>query len=126
MWLDKIKEMKERSGLTTREIAGQSGIPEPTLEKLFAGTTKDPKLGTVRELVHFLGYTLDDLEDEPIKKSPSWAEAKPGEDDSLLMEYIRKGLISFGFLREGQDFTDCQTEVVLATLRVWKAVFNQN
>lgn len=63
MWLDKLRIMKDKSGLTTKEISIQSGIPEPTLEKLFAGATKDPKLGTMRHLVHFFGYTLDDLDD---------------------------------------------------------------
>ena len=60
-WLVKLKEMKQSSGLTTKEISDGSGIPEPTLEKLFSGATKDPKLNTVMQLVHFLGYTLDDL-----------------------------------------------------------------
>lgn len=64
MWLDKLKKMKAESGLTTKEIADKSGIPEPTLEKLFAGATKDPKLATMQHLVHFLGFTLDDLSEE--------------------------------------------------------------
>ena len=72
MWLDKLKVMKSESGLTTKEIAEQANIPEPTLEKLFAGATKDPKLTTMQQLVHFFGHTLDDLDDSPrIKKSPS-------------------------------------------------------
>ena len=61
MWNDALKAMKKNSGLTTTQIAEQSGIPEPTLEKLFAGATKEPKLETMRQLVHFLGYSLDDL-----------------------------------------------------------------
>lgn len=65
MWLDKLKEMKAERGFTTKEIADKSGIPEPTLEKLFAGATKDPKLATMQQLVHFLGFTLDDLSEEP-------------------------------------------------------------
>lgn len=73
MWLDKLRDMKEQSGLTTKEISLKSKIPEPTLEKLFAGSTKDPKLTTMQQLVHFFGYTLDDLDDttHKIKKSPS-------------------------------------------------------
>ena len=61
MWLERLKEMKRNSGLTTNEISQQSGIPEPTLEKLFSGATKEPKLETMKQLVHFLGYSLDDL-----------------------------------------------------------------
>lgn len=65
MWLDSLRKMKTASGLTTAEIAEQSGIPGPTLEKLFAGTTKEPKLPTMSKLVHFFGHSLDDLEDAP-------------------------------------------------------------
>ena len=65
MWLDNLKIMKDQSGMTTKEISRKSGIPEPTLEKLFAGVTKDPKLATMQQLVHFFGYTLDDLDDKP-------------------------------------------------------------
>lgn len=97
MWFESLKKMKAASRLTTKEIAEQSGIPEPTLEKLFAGKTKEPKLPTMRKLVHFLGYTLDDLETEnPTKKnSPSTAEAEPREE--ALLEFFRQ------LNEEGQD-----------------------
>ena len=77
MWLDALRKMKADSGLTTDEIAERSGIPGPTLEKLFAGTTKEPKLPTMSKLVHFFGHTLDDLEEAPpagIKNAPSFSE----------------------------------------------------
>ena len=63
MWLDKLREMKNESGLTTKEIAHLSKIPEPTLEKIFSGATKDPKLETMRQLVRVFDRTLDDLDD---------------------------------------------------------------
>lgn len=62
MWYDALKEMKRQSGKTTAQIAKESGIPEPTLEKLFAGATKDPKFPTLQKLVHYFGKTLNDLE----------------------------------------------------------------
>lgn len=62
----RLKEMKRKSGLTTKQIADGSGIPEPTLEKLFSGATKEPKLPTMQQLVHFLGYTLNDLASENV------------------------------------------------------------
>ena len=72
-WIDKLRELKAQSSLSTREIAKLSGIPEPTLEKLFAGQTKNPGINTVQQLVHSLGHTLDDLVDSPIpiKKASS-------------------------------------------------------
>ena len=61
MWIDSLTKMKAASGQTTAEIAAGSGIPEPTLEKLFSGATKEPKLPTMQKLVYYLGYTLEDL-----------------------------------------------------------------
>lgn len=85
MWLDRLKEMKNKSGLTTRQIAEQSGLPEPTLVKLFAGVTKDPKLTTVQQLVHFFGHTLDDLADMPTQN----------HSDIVLSEEERRLVLDF-------------------------------
>lgn len=89
MWNDALKAMKKNSGLTTTQIAEQSGIPEPTLEKLFAGATKEPKLETMRQLVHFLGYCLDDLYPTNSKKAPSLSDEamKVARDYSDLDNY---------------------------------------
>ena len=123
MWLDNLKVMKEQSGMTTKEIAAKSGIPEPTLEKLFAGATKDPKLATMQQLVHFFGRTLDDLDDSPTKtkKSPSTAEAAPGEDHITLEESNRL-LDALGLTREGQDLSDDDLaflEHIIGLLDAW-------
>ncbi len=89
MWLDNLRKMKESSGLTTKEISRLSGLPEPTLEKLFAGSTKDPKLGTIRQLVHFFGCTLDDLEDPSAASSPHLAEPPLTHRESQLIQKYR-------------------------------------
>ena len=59
-WLDALKKMKKASGCTIKEISLATGIPEPTLEKIFAGATKDPRLSTVSQLFLFFGYPLDE------------------------------------------------------------------
>lgn len=122
MWLDSLKAMKEQSGMTTKEISEKSGIPEPTLEKLFAGATKDPKLATMQQLVHFFGRTLDDLDDGlGAKKSPSEAEAAPGEDH-ISMEESNRLLVALGLIEEGQDLSDDDLAFlgnVIALLETW-------
>ena len=60
--LEKLRAMKAKSGLSMREIAEMSGVPEATLEKIFAGLTKNPGVATIQKIVHCLGYTLDDLD----------------------------------------------------------------
>lgn len=126
MWLDNLKAMKEQSGMTTKEISAKSGIPEPTLEKLFAGATKDPKLTTMQQIVHFFGRTLDDLDDSPTsdtKKSPNAAEATPGEDVSDIFDQLNDLLVSMGLIKDGDDLTAQQADILLAVCRILNATF---
>lgn len=39
------------------------------MNKIFAGQTKDPQLSTIKSIVHSMGYTLDDLDDQPTAKT---------------------------------------------------------
>lgn len=76
MWIEKLTELKKRSGKTTKQISEESGVPIGTLNKLFAGQTQDPKLETVRSVVHSLGCTLDDvLTEEQKAPAPPSGEA---------------------------------------------------
>lgn len=84
MWLEQLRMMKQKSKMTTAEISKISKIPEPTLEKLFSGATKEPKLSTMYQLVHAFGKTLDDLlPSESIKKEPSDISAEMTDDPNL-------------------------------------------
>lgn len=125
MWLDKLRKMKDTSKLTTKEISAQSGIPEPTLEKLFAGVTKDPKLETIRQLVHFLGYTLDDLEDKPQKSSPSMTEATLGESDHISREESNDLLVALGLIKKGQQLSDGDLAFLTHIIGLLEAWFNK-
>jgi transcriptional regulator with XRE-family HTH domain len=71
VWLNKLNELKKRSGKTTDEVSELSGVPKGTLNKIFAGQTKDPQLSTVKSIVHVLGCTLDDLYDDEENKNPA-------------------------------------------------------
>ena len=120
MWKESLKKMKTESGLTTAEIAKGADIPEPTLEKLFAGVTKDPKLPTMQKLVHFLGYTLDDLYPEE-KNSPAPSEDSAGEKFKKID--IETVLVSLGFVKDGQHITDADLRFINGVLDIIDAWF---
>lgn len=133
-WLSRLKEMKQRCGLTTKEISEGSGIPEPTLEKLFAGATKDPKLNTMQQLVHFLGYTLDDLAPPSAEKekSPNPEATGSGEDKELSKEdeqlylNIRRVLENGGLIEPGKPLNSDQAEGIIAILRLLRILFKNS
>lgn len=85
MWQDKLRRMKSDAGMTTRQIAEETGIPEPTLEKIFSGATKGPRLDTVARVVRALGGTLDELDDAPITKNAP----RPDGQDARMAEIAR-------------------------------------
>ena len=95
MWLEKFNEMRKNSGMSLDEISAKSGVPKGTLSKITAGITKAPPLETMRKLVYSMGYTLDDLDDNPPKreKSPGAAEAEPREEQlvNLYRELNEEG-----------------------------------
>ena len=71
MWIDTLISLKKKSGKTLKQISDESGVPLGTLNKLFAGQTKDPKLETIRSVVYALGFTLDDLDENESAPAPS-------------------------------------------------------
>lgn len=86
-WLDRLRAMKVSSGKTTKELSTLADVPEPTLEKLFAGNTKDPRLKTIAAVVHSMGYTLDDLVplDAQKKESNNEIVAELSENERIFM-----------------------------------------
>lgn len=65
VWFTRLNNLKKQCGMTLEQISQASGVPRGTLNKLFAGQTKDPQLGTVTAVLHCMGYTLDDLDPRP-------------------------------------------------------------
>jgi len=88
-WLDKINSMKKKKSFTLEDISSLSGVPKGTLNKIFSGQTKDPQLGTIKAIVHCMGYALDDLDGN--KKSSEKAKANPEDltdgEQKLLTNY---------------------------------------
>lgn len=75
-WLERLRELKQRSGISTKELAEAAEVPFGTLNNILAGNVKSPQLETMRRIVYTLGYTLDDLD--------------PGrvENDGELLAYL--------------------------------------
>ena len=53
-----LKAARARAGLTQRELATKSGIPQPTIAALEAGR-RDPRFGTLERLLRACGFEWD-------------------------------------------------------------------
>ena len=61
MWLDNLKEIKKESGMTTKQIAAKSNLPERTVSRILAGETDHPYADTLDLIAKALGYSLSDI-----------------------------------------------------------------
>ena len=61
MWLDNIKELKEQTGMSIKQIAENTNLPERTVTRIFSGSTNNPYVDTLHRIVTALGGSLDDI-----------------------------------------------------------------
>lgn len=61
MLLEKIKELKKQSGMSSKQIAEATNLPERTVSRIFSGDTDDPYASTLHRIVKALGGSLDDI-----------------------------------------------------------------
>lgn len=61
MWLDKLKELKKDKGMSSKQIAELTNLPERTVARIFSGDTDNPYVDTLRRIVGVLDGSLDDL-----------------------------------------------------------------
>ena len=93
-YLEKLKELKEKSKLTNAEIARLSNVPLATITRIFNGSTPNPTFETFSQIAIALGASLDEIAglkepDEPpipsrIEKTlDSYSELLKEKDDRI-------------------------------------------
>lgn len=78
MWLDNLKKLKKAKGMTCKQIADATQIPESTIKRIFAGDTDNPYVDTVRRIAIALDSSLDEIfaESKVIVATKTLAEVK--------------------------------------------------
>lgn len=61
MWLDNLKELKKGKGMTVKQIAEATNLPERTVTRIFSGDTDNPYVDTLHRIVSVLGGSLDSI-----------------------------------------------------------------
>lgn len=57
----KIKELKEKSGLTAKELADAAGVSTSSLNKVLSGETANPSFQMVADIAAVCGASLDEI-----------------------------------------------------------------
>ena len=61
MWLDNLKELKKAKGMSVKQIADATSLPERTVNRIFSGDTDNPYVDTLHRIVSVLGGSLDNI-----------------------------------------------------------------
>lgn len=61
MWLENLRELKKMTGLSVKQIAERTSLPERTINRIFSGETDHPYADTLDIIVKSLGYDLGDI-----------------------------------------------------------------
>lgn len=61
MWLENLKELKKKTGMTVKQVAEKTNLPERTVIRIFSGDTDNPYVDTLHRIVTALGGSLDDI-----------------------------------------------------------------
>ena len=61
MWLENLKELKKKTGMTAKQIAEQTNLPERTVARIFSGDTDNPYVDTLHRIVSVMGGSLDSI-----------------------------------------------------------------
>ena len=63
-FLERLRALKDKSGMTTKQIAEKCNIPESTVTRIFAGKTPNPTIITIMSMTKAMGGTAADIFDD--------------------------------------------------------------
>lgn len=65
--IDRLKELKVKSGMTAQQVAKECDLPESTVARIFSGKTPNPTVATVIAMWKAMGGKATDLFDDTVK-----------------------------------------------------------
>ena len=129
MIFDRIKELREQTGMSARKFAEIIGIKYTTYYGYESGT-REPGSQTVTKICNYFGCTADyllGLSDDPKgyfdekETSPAPAEAEAEEVEKWLTDL----LVERGYIRPGEDISDRDAEFLIHWIGLLDAWFEK-
>jgi len=88
---DNVKKLIENSGLSIAAAAEKSGVPQPRLNDIVLGKTKNPQLKTLKKLSVYFNVPVDELTGEGPMKNEQSVGDRVQIGDSVEAEVVRGG-----------------------------------
>lgn len=91
MDIEYLKKVKKEKKITLDEISAKSGIPKRTIEDIFRGATKNPRIDTMQAIERALGIEEENSPSDMTESETAWMElyyALTDENKDLLVKMI--------------------------------------
>ncbi len=86
-FLERIRALKDKSGMTTKQIAEKCDVPESTVTRIFSGKTPNPTIITIMAMTKAMGGTAADIFDDNAQVNTA-----PAVPQVVLTDMERKNL----------------------------------
>ena len=97
-FLERLRLLKDKSNMTTKQIAEKSGIPEPTITRIFSGKTPNPTIISVIDIIRAMGGKASDVFDDDAQVNTQLnvpqAVVSDIEKKNLEIAELYKGIIN--------------------------------
>ena len=97
MWLDNLKELKKKAGMSSKQIAEGTLMPERTICRIFNGETSNPTISTLIPIIKFLNGSISEI----------FADTKAIVGDETLAA-----------LQEGKDVITAERDALIAENKI--------
>lgn len=71
--IERLKALKDKSGMSAAQISEKSGVPESTVTRILAGRTGNPTIITIMSMAKAMGGTAADIFDDDTQVKPATA-----------------------------------------------------
>jgi predicted transcriptional regulator len=61
MWLERLKNIKDSKGISTKMIAQRANLPEFTVRRILAGDTCSPRIDTLCLIIYAIGSSPEEI-----------------------------------------------------------------
>lgn len=61
LWRINLKELRNRTGMSPKQIAEKENVSEKSVSRVFSGESKNPGVDLVRRIIHALGGTWNEI-----------------------------------------------------------------
>ena len=123
---ESLTRIRKDKGITRKDFAEQLQIPYTTLRN-YETDQREPGHKLLIKMASLLHVSVDELigyQVQDVKKSPSAAEAAPGED-RISLEESNRLLVALGFIQEGQDLSDDDLAFLTSVISLLDTWFNK-